>query len=355
MTLHEVCRDFRHWAAFPFEQVHMGHELLPLQSVAGVDETIRVRIDVGIVDLGEIANQDHLAAFSHSRDECFCLVWSELLGFIDDEDGAGNGASADVSDGFHLDQTGLDERFVGATGFGSDSWIGRLSFLGVGGVGFSRALAFIFELLGFARFCEEVFECVVGGLQPRLHFFFDPPRQESDVFAGWHDDTGDEHLLVLSRLDLFEGRTYGEECFTCARFAVDGYEGDVWVIKGVEEESLAEVERLEGATAPDCDVVSDEGDEGAVFFVPSWDAVAGRVAVLDEEVLIRQEAFLFAGEMDESFAGEGLHSGSGQFEGFVFFVAVTTLGAPNIIVVLDAIRPVVLSIEAEGTCFELQV
>ena len=115
--LHEVCGDFCHGAAFALEEVDMGHELLTLQAVARVDEAVGVGVDVGIVNLGEIANQDHFGAFSHAGDQRFGFVRGELLGFIHDEDGAGNGASANMGDGFDFDKTCLDERFVGAAWF----------------------------------------------------------------------------------------------------------------------------------------------------------------------------------------------------------------------------------------------
>ena len=43
-----------------------------------------------------------------------------------------------------------------------------------------------------------------------------------------------------------------------------------------------------------------------------WDAVAGGVAIPDEEVLVGEEALFFRWEVDESFAGEGLDSVSGE-------------------------------------------
>ncbi len=90
----------------------MCHELLTLQAVACVDEAVGVGVDVGVVDLGEVTNENHFGAFAHAGDQGFGFVRRELLGFIDDEDGSGNGASADVGDGFDFDEAGLDERFV---------------------------------------------------------------------------------------------------------------------------------------------------------------------------------------------------------------------------------------------------
>jgi len=41
---------------------------------AGEDEAVGVGIDVGIVDLRDVADEDDFAAFAHAGDERFCLV-----------------------------------------------------------------------------------------------------------------------------------------------------------------------------------------------------------------------------------------------------------------------------------------
>ena len=80
----------------------MRHEGLPLQAVAGEDEAVGVRVHIGIIDLREVADEDDLAAFAHARDERLGFVRRELLRFIHDENRVRDGASADVRDGFDL-------------------------------------------------------------------------------------------------------------------------------------------------------------------------------------------------------------------------------------------------------------
>jgi hypothetical protein len=216
-------------------------------------------------------------------------------------------------------------------------------------------LAFVFEVLWLAWFCEEVFEGVVRGLQPRLHFFFNASGEEPDVFAGWHDDSGDEHFFVVARLHLFECGSDCKEGFSGPCFAVDGDERDVRVVESVEKEALAEVEGLEGSSASDGDMVAGERNEDAVLFVSGWHAMAGGVFVSDEEVLVGGKTFFLSWKMDEPLASEGLDAISWEFERLIFLVAVSALGSPNVIIVFDTVSPIVLSIESEGARFELKV
>lgn len=156
-------------------------------------------------------------------------------------------------------------------------------------------------------------------------------------------------------MDLFEGCSDREQGLACAGFAVDGDEGDVRVVHGIEEEPLTEIQRLQGPAAPDGNVIAGEWHKGAVLFVTSRDAVAGRVAVLDQNVLIGEEAFLFSGHLDQALTREGLYATSGKLERLVFLVAAPPLGPPDVVVILDPICSVVLRIQSEGACFELEV
>lgn len=116
---HQVCGYLGHGAPFSLEEVDVGHEVLPLQAVASVDEPIGVGIDIGVVDLREVSDEDHLAPSAHAGDESFRFMRGELLRLVDDEDRAGDGSTADMGYGFDLKQTGLDQRLVGASRFGS--------------------------------------------------------------------------------------------------------------------------------------------------------------------------------------------------------------------------------------------
>ena len=142
-------------------------------------------------------------------------------------------------------------------------------------IGFALGLLFLLEMFGFARTGKEEVEGVVGGLDPGLHFFLHAAGQIADVASGGHDDARDEHLFILSHLDLLEGGADAEEGLAGAGLAVNGDEGDGRIVERVEEEALAEVGGLEAASASDVDVFVVQLDEFTAVDVPGGNAVGG--------------------------------------------------------------------------------
>lgn len=94
----------------------MGGEGLAAHALAGVDEAVAAAVDVGVVDLGGVADEDEFAASGHAGDDGFCFEWGKLLCFVEDEEAVWDAASADVAEGFDFDDAALDEGVVRGAG-----------------------------------------------------------------------------------------------------------------------------------------------------------------------------------------------------------------------------------------------
>ena len=81
----------------------MAIQVFATQPVNDVGESIRLLIEVGRVDLTNVARQNDLGVFSRPRDDGFDLVRGEVLGLIDDENDIGQRPTPDVGQGRNLD------------------------------------------------------------------------------------------------------------------------------------------------------------------------------------------------------------------------------------------------------------
>jgi hypothetical protein len=91
----------------------VGGDRLALHPVVAVDEPVAARVDVGIVDLGRVADQDDLRALGNARDDRLDLVRRQLLRLVEDEEPPGDRAAADEAEGLDLDQPALQQPLVG--------------------------------------------------------------------------------------------------------------------------------------------------------------------------------------------------------------------------------------------------
>lgn len=87
---------FAQGTALPFDEVYVGEEVFAVEFFAEVCEAVGPGVEVRLVYLVNISGEDDLGAFSCSGYDCFDLMRGEVLGFIYDEEGVGEGAAADV-------------------------------------------------------------------------------------------------------------------------------------------------------------------------------------------------------------------------------------------------------------------
>jgi len=90
----------------------VGGEFLAAKFIAGVDEAVGAAVDVGVIDLGGVADHDELGTLRHTGDDSLGLEWGELLGFVEDEEAVRDGAAADVAKSLDLKESTLDELLV---------------------------------------------------------------------------------------------------------------------------------------------------------------------------------------------------------------------------------------------------
>ena len=169
-----------------------------------------------------------------------------MLGLVEDEKAVGDGASADVGEGFHFDNALFDELVVGlAAGLG-------------GGLGFAL---FALGAFGGGGDHEEV-EGIVDGLEPGAHFLFQGAGEEAHLLAHGDDGPANGEAVVVAGKDFAKSGGDGDEGLSGAGLAIAGDERDVGIEEGVDETLLSEVERLEIGAAGDADALGDgEADE----------------------------------------------------------------------------------------------
>ena len=78
-----------------------------------MDEAVGAAVDVGVVDLGRVADHDEFGTLRHTGDDGLGLEWGQLLGFVEDEEAVRDGAAADIAEGLDLKESTLDELLVG--------------------------------------------------------------------------------------------------------------------------------------------------------------------------------------------------------------------------------------------------
>ena len=83
----------------------MASQALALEALHQPGEAIALGIYIGIVDLVGVAREHEFGSFPHTGDDGFHLMGREVLGLIHHHVLAGDGATADVADGFHFQQS----------------------------------------------------------------------------------------------------------------------------------------------------------------------------------------------------------------------------------------------------------
>ena len=176
----------------------MSGEFLATQFVAGMDEAVGAAVDVGVVDLGRVADHDEFGTLRHTGDDGLGLEWGQLLGFVEDEEAVRDGAAADVAEGLDLKESPLDELLVRLQrGLADTITVLRLLdglfflFLPLGGVGCTGAFVPLW-VKG-----KEHLEGVVDRLEPRVELFVQGAGEEAEGIAHGDHGTADGHAIVI--------------------------------------------------------------------------------------------------------------------------------------------------------------
>lgn len=286
----------------------MGVEFLAFHAFDEVGEAVGLGVEVGVVDLEDVAGEDDFGAFAGAGDDGFDFVGGEVLGFVDDEVDAVEAAAADVGEG------GDDEFFV---------------------------FEHFADLFGLVVFVAAVLvlddgEVVVHGLHVGVEFGFDFAGEVADVFVAEGDDGACEVDLAVGAA-VFEAGGEGEEGFAGAGFAGDADEGDVVVEEGGEGEGLFGVaggDAEDGAFVDAFEGVGEgvEGDEG------------GFAGVFEDEVFVGDEGGIEGHFVGGEFEGDLVH-GFDDIFGDVFDGAAAGVEGGD---VGDVVGFVVLGGEADG-------
>ena len=94
--LQEPARQVRQLRALTLSQSNVSVAHLPLHAIDQIGEPVALGVEVGRVDLEDVAREHHLGAFPGSGDDGLDLVWAQVLGFVDDEDDLRQAASSDI-------------------------------------------------------------------------------------------------------------------------------------------------------------------------------------------------------------------------------------------------------------------
>jgi len=246
-----------------------GHALV-FHSFDEVAEAVGGGVEIGVVDLVDVAGEDDLGAFAGPGDNGFDFVGGEVLDFIDDHELVGDGAAADVGEGLH-DEFAFEEEFVDAlfAGFA----VGIVEVAAAGG--------------------EEVAEVVEDGLHPHGEFFVFVAGEVADVAAEGDDGPrGEEFVVALVFIDPLHAGGEGEEGFAGAGGADEGDEFDFIIEQEIEGHGLFEVAGHD----------AEDGTAGA----GNGDQVVGVIEDTGEAGV----RFIFEGAEDEVLVGEGGNGGS---------------------------------------------
>ncbi len=203
----------------------MSGEFLATQFVAGMDEAVGASVDVGIIDLGRVADHDELGTLRHTGDDSLGLEWGELLGFVEDEEAVRDGAAADIAEGLDLKESTLDELFVGFE---------RRALPSPGILLLLNGLFFLLLSLGGVR-CTGAFvslwvkgkehlEGIVDRLKPGMEFLVQGAGKESKGVTHGDHGTTDGHAIVIPLSGEVEPRGDGHEGLAGACLTVAGDE-----------------------------------------------------------------------------------------------------------------------------------
>ena len=82
-----------------FFQRDVAVEVFATQPVNEVRQSVGLFVEVGRVDLADVASQDDFRVFTGTRHNRFHLMRCQVLGFVDDEHHVGQRAPSNVGEG----------------------------------------------------------------------------------------------------------------------------------------------------------------------------------------------------------------------------------------------------------------
>ena len=186
----------------------MAVQVFATQPINDVGESIRLLIEVGRVDLTDVARQNDLGVFARPRDDGFDLVGGEVLGLIDDENDIGQRPASDVGQGRNLDFAIPLHVFDGA----------------------------VLPLVGPKLALDEL-QVVKQRLHVGIDLLLCVAWEKAQIFvAEGHDGPGQNDLVEA--LVLFECPGQGQQGLARACHTTDGHEVHVGVLDGVQCEGL---------------------------------------------------------------------------------------------------------------------
>ena len=106
-ALQQIAGQVRQGRALALLQRDVGVDRLPHHAADEVAQAVGQRIEIGMVDLLDVAGEDHLRAFAGPGDDRLDLVRREVLGLVDDEEHPLQAAAADVGQRRHHQLLGL--------------------------------------------------------------------------------------------------------------------------------------------------------------------------------------------------------------------------------------------------------
>ena len=164
----------------------MGEEVFAVEFFAQVGEAVGPFVEVGLVYLVDVTGEDYLGSFAGTGDDGFHFVRGEVLGFVYDEEGVGEGAATDVGER-------ADEQLLAA----------------------EHLFYFYVFFTGVAEVLLYYGKVVVKRQHVRANLFFGVAREESYFLVlERYYRAGKEYLVV--EMGLGQGSGQGYEGFSCA-------------------------------------------------------------------------------------------------------------------------------------------
>ena len=91
--------ETRKFTPLTFLQRDVADDGQPLHLLDGVRQAIGGLVEVGVVDLADVAGEDEFRALANAAGDGLDLVRREVLGLVDEHELVGDGAAADVGEG----------------------------------------------------------------------------------------------------------------------------------------------------------------------------------------------------------------------------------------------------------------
>ena len=93
--LHQITCQLAQLATFSFHQIDMGKQVLVPHTVYHIYKSIGLTVQIGLVYLLNITGKHHFRALTGTGDDGLNLMWSQVLGFINNTVGFAQAAPAD--------------------------------------------------------------------------------------------------------------------------------------------------------------------------------------------------------------------------------------------------------------------